>query len=69
MKIDESAFQIALLKLRKLRMVDHVPIKDAAPPALTFKAIMQAGLGGMYDDAAIEYAMRRFLKYYGDVAR
>ena len=64
MKLDEQALETAIRKVRKLRMVDHVPIKDSPPPALTFKAIMERGLGGMYEDAAIEYAMRRFLEYY-----
>lgn len=62
--INEDVLESAITKVRKLRLVDHVPIKDSAPPAITFKAIMERGLGGMYEDAAIEYVMRRFLKYY-----
>lgn len=67
-KIDEGAFQSAIRKVRKLRMVDHIPVKDSPPPALTFKAIMERGLGGMYEDAAIDYALRHFIKYYLQVA-
>lgn len=63
-KINEDALQAAIRKVRKLRLVDHVPINDAAPPAITFKAIMERGLGGIYEDAAIDYVMRRFVKYY-----
>ncbi|HJU06472.1 MAG TPA: hypothetical protein VJ692_15095 [Nitrospiraceae bacterium] len=67
--MNEAALQEAIRKLRKLRMVDHIPMKDSPPPAITFKGIMERGLGGMYEDAAIEYAMRRFLKYYLEAAR
>lgn len=64
MSINDAALAGAIKKMRKLRLIDHVAIKDEAPPALTFLAIMQRGLGGMYDDAALEYIFRRFLKYY-----
>jgi hypothetical protein len=62
--INDAAFAIAIKKIRKLRLIDHVPIKDSTPPAITFLAVMQSGLGGMYDDAALEYIFRHFLKYY-----
>lgn len=62
--IDDAALATAIKKMRKLRLIDHVPIKDAAPPAVTFLGVMQRGLGGMYDDAALEYIFRHFLKYY-----
>ena len=62
--IDDAALAQAIKKVRKLRLIDHVPIKDSAPPAVTFLGVMQRGLGGMYDDAALEYIFRRFLKYY-----
>lgn len=45
MKLDEEALQTAIRKVRKLRLVDHVPIKDSPPPAITFKAVMESGLG------------------------
>lgn len=62
--IDDAALATAIKKVRKLRLIDHVPIKDTPPPAVTFLAVMQRGLGGMYDDAALEYIFRHFLKYY-----
>jgi hypothetical protein len=62
--INDAALAIAIKKIRKLRLIDHVPIKDSPPPAVTFLAVMQSGLGGMYDDAALEYIFRHFLKYY-----
>jgi len=69
MKVNEDAYERALAKVRKLRLLDHVPIMDKAPPAVTFKAVMERGLGGAYEDAAIDYVMRRFLKYYlGDAS-
>lgn len=63
-KIDDAALAEAIKKMRKLRLIDHVAIKDAAPPTVTFLAAMKTGLGGMYDDAALEYVFRHFLKYY-----
>jgi len=66
MKVNEDAYEIALAKVRKLRLLDHVPLMDKAPPAVTFKAVMERGLGGAYEDAAIDYVMRRFLRYYLD---
>ena len=66
MKVNEDAYESALAKVRKLRLLDHVPLMDKAPPAVTFKAVMERGLGGAYEDAAIDYVMRRFLKYYLD---
>lgn len=63
-KIDDVALAAAIAKIRKLRLIDHVPIKDSPPPAVTFLAVMKAGLGGCYEDAALEYIFRHFLKYY-----
>lgn len=63
-KINEEALEAAIRKIRKLRLIDHTPIKDAAPPAVTFVAIMRQGLGGMYEDAAIDYVMRHVIRYY-----
>lgn len=65
-KINEDALEEAIRKIRKLRLVDHVPIMDSAPPAVTFVAIMRQGLGGMYEDAAIDYVMRHVVRYYLD---
>jgi len=62
--INDASLAQAIKQIRKLRLIDHVPIKDSPPPAVTFLAVMQKGLGGMYDDAAIEYIFRHFLKYY-----
>lgn len=63
-KIDDAALAVAIGKMRKLRLIDHVPIKDSSPPAVTFLAVMKQGLGGCYEDAALEYIFRHFLKYY-----
>jgi hypothetical protein len=65
-KINEEALEAAVKKIRKLRLVDHTPIMDSAPPAVTFVAIMRQGLGGMYEDAAIDYVMRHAVRYYLD---
>ena len=62
--MNDAALAIAIKKMRKLRLVDHVSVKDAAPPAITFLAIMKTGLGGLYEDAALEYVFRRFMTYY-----
>jgi hypothetical protein len=62
--IDDAALAQAIKKVRKLRLIDHTPIMDEAPPAITFLAVMKSGLGGCYDDAALEYVFRRFLTYY-----
>jgi hypothetical protein len=62
--IDDAALAQAIKKVRKLRLIDHTPIMDEAPPAITFLAVMKSGLGGCYDDAALEYIFRRFLTYY-----
>lgn len=67
--INDAALSEAIQKMRKLRLVDHIPIKDSPPPAVTFLAVMKRGLGGMYEDAALEYIFRRFLKYYEAAAR
>lgn len=62
--MNDEALAIAIKKVRKLRMVGHVAVKDAAPPAITFLAIMKSGLGGLYEDAALEFLFRRFISYY-----
>lgn len=62
--IDDAALAQAIKKVRKLRLIDHTPLMDEAPPAVTFLAVMKSGLGGCYDDAALEYVFRRFLNYY-----
>jgi hypothetical protein len=62
--IDDARLAEAIKKMRKLRLVDSIPIKDAGPPAKPFLAVMKQGLGGVYDDAALEYIFRRFLVYY-----
>ena len=62
--MNEEAFAIAIKKVRTLRMVGHVAVKDAAPPAITVLALMKSGLGGLYEDAALEFMFRRFMTYY-----
>jgi hypothetical protein len=62
--IDDAALAGAIKKMRKLRLVDHVPVKDAPPPSITFLSVMKTGLGGCFQDAALEYIFRHFLKYY-----
>jgi len=64
MKIEEEALKIASAKLRKLRLTDSVAIKDTPPPSKTVKSIFQDGLGGLYDDEAITYALRFGIRYY-----
>lgn len=67
--IHDAALAEAIKKMRKLRLIDHVAIKDSPPPAVTFLAVMQKGLGGCYEDAALEYVFRHFLKYYETAQR
>lgn len=62
--MNEEALAIAIKKVRKLRMVGHVAVKDAAPPAITVLALMKSGLGALYEDAALEFMFRRFMTYY-----
>lgn len=62
--MNDAALAQAIKKIRKLRLIDHVPLMDEAPPAVTFLAVMKSGMGGCYNDAALEYIFRRFLKYY-----
>jgi hypothetical protein len=64
MKIDDAALAEAIKKIRKLRLIDHVPLLDEAPPAVTFLGVMKQGLGGAYEDGALEYIFRAFLRYY-----
>ncbi len=64
MKIQEEALKVASAKLRKLRLTDSVAVKDTAPPSKTVKSIFQDGLGGLYDDDAITYALRFGVRYY-----
>jgi hypothetical protein len=58
MRPDKAALAEAVRKVRKLRLVDHFPIKDVAPPSITFLAVMQTGLGGSFQPEAIEYVIR-----------
>lgn len=62
MKVDEKALQEASAKLRKLRLTDVGGRKEH--PAETVKSVFESGLGGMYDDDAITYALRHGIKYY-----
>jgi hypothetical protein len=64
MKPDKAALAETVRKMRKLRLLDHVAIKDTAPPAVTFLAVMQSGLGGAFEDAAIDYVIEHAIKYY-----
>ena len=60
--IDEKALQAASAKLRKLRLTAVGGRKEH--PAETVKSVFQSGLGGMYDDEAITYALRHGIQYY-----
>ena len=64
-EINETALRFAASKLRKLRLtvVEHLK-DDGLTPCETVKSVFQAGLGGMYDDRAIEYVLRFGIKYY-----
>ena len=66
MKIDEKALQEAAAKLRKLRLTDVGGRKEH--PADTVKSVFEGGLGGMYDDEAITYALRAGVRYYLEAA-
>ncbi len=60
--IDDKALQEASAKLRKLRLTDVGGRKEH--PAETVKSVFERGLGGMYDDDAITYALRHGIQYY-----
>lgn len=62
MKINEAALQTASAKLRKLRLTDVGGRKEH--PAETVKSVLERGLGGLYDDAAVEYILRHGVRYY-----
>lgn len=62
MKINEKALEGAAAKLRKLRLTDVGGRKEH--PADTVKSVLQRGLGGLYDDAAVEYILRHGVRYY-----
>lgn len=62
--IDDKALEVAVNKLRKLRLTDVCGRKEH--PCETVKSIFQRGLGGLYHDDAIEYALRHGIKYYLD---
>lgn len=66
MKVDEKALQEAAAKLRKLRLTDVGGRKEH--PADTVKSVFETGLGGMYDDEAITYALRAGVRYYLEAA-
>lgn len=60
--IDEKALQEASAKLRKLRLTSVGGRKER--PAETVKSVFERGLGGMYDDEVITYALRHAIQYY-----
>lgn len=62
MKLNQQALETASKKLRRLRLTDVGGRKEH--PAETVKSVLQAGLGGHYDDAAVEYILRFGVRYY-----
>lgn len=64
MNIDENDLKEAAKKLRKLRLTDVGGRKEH--PAETVKSIFERGLGGLYNDEAIEYMLRAGLRYYAE---
>lgn len=62
MKIDEEAIKSAAKRLRRLRLTDVGGRKEH--PADTVTSVLKTGLGGLYDDAAVEYILRFGVRYY-----
>lgn len=60
--LDEAALKAAAAKLRRLRLTSVGGRKEA--PSETVKSVLQRGLGGIYDDEAVEYILRHGVKYY-----
>jgi hypothetical protein len=63
----DDAIKYASKKLRKLRLTDVTGRKEH--PADTVKSVLMRGLGGLYDDASIEYILRYGIKYYHEAVR
>lgn len=61
----DQAIKEAAKKLRKLRLTDVGGRKEH--PSDTVKSCLQRGLGGLYDDAAVDYILKHGIKYYQDV--
>ena len=59
--------KIGAQKLRKLRLTDVGGRKEH--PADTVKSALMRGLGGLYDDAAVDYILRHGVKYYQDAIK
>jgi hypothetical protein len=60
--INDKALKIASSKLRKLRLTTQYG--DREGELVTVKSCFQQGLGGLYDDKAIEYMLKFGIKYY-----
>lgn len=61
-KPDAKAISAAAKKLRRLRLTEVQGRKEH--PAETVSTALKRGLGGLYDDAAIEYILRFGVRYY-----
>ena len=67
MKINDGAIKTAAKKLRRLRLTDVYDRKEH--PADTVKSVLKRGLGGLYEDDAIDYILRHGVKYYLEAAK
>ena len=61
-EINKQTLKVASAKLRKLRLTQQYG--DREGELATVKSCFQAGLGGLYDDSAIEYMLEFGIKYY-----
>ncbi len=61
---NKKAFEVGLKNFRKLRLIDHEPLMDEAPPADTVLSVLKKGLGGMFDDQVVSYIYEKAIKYY-----
>lgn len=57
-----QALTAAAKRLGNLRLTQVSGRKEH--PAKTVKAALKAGLGGLYDDAAVEYILKFGVRYY-----
>lgn len=59
---EDAAIKVAATKLRRLRLTDVGG--DKGRPCETVKSVLKRGLGGLYDDEAVDYILRHGVKYY-----
>lgn len=62
--LNKKALETGLKNFRRLRLIEHEPLMDEAPPAETVLSVLKSGLGGMFDDQAVSYIYEKAIRYY-----